>query len=100
MCKGLRTLLILAATFYGIVAIGRAADPAVAKAYSTCKTWQEVVDGNNFRYADIIRISEPGTKEHPVYTGYWFFDGQQFDESGRYALAMKVDFQNRDVTPS
>ena len=71
-----------------------------AQEYSTCKTWQEVVTGENHRYASVIRVSDPGTKDRPVYTGYWFFDGLQFDESGRYALAMKVDFQNRDVTPS
>jgi hypothetical protein len=75
--------------------------PAVlAQDYSTCKTWQEVVEGKNHRYAPVTRVSDPGTKERPAYTGFWFFDGVQFDESGRYALAMKVDFQNRDVTPS
>ena len=71
-----------------------------AQDYSTCKSWQEVVEGKNLRYATVIRVSDPGTNERPVYTGFWFFDGLQFDESGRYALAMKVDFQNRDVTPA
>src|SRR4051812_10049911 len=67
-----------------------AAEPAGApREYSICKTWQEVVEGENLRYAPVIRVSDPGTKEQPVYTGFWFFDGVQFDESGRYALAMK-----------
>lgn len=77
-----------------------AAAPADAPAYSTCRTWKEVLEGQNFRYLPITRISDPGTKEQPVYTGFWFFDGLQFDESGRYALAMKVRFQERDVTPT
>jgi hypothetical protein len=65
-----------------------------------CKSWQEVVDGKNLHYAPVIRVSDPGTKDRPVYTGFWFYDGVQFDESGRYALAMKVYFQERDVAPS
>ena len=40
----------------------------------------------------------PGTSQRPVYTGFWFYDVLQFDVSGRYALAMKVYFQGRDVT--
>jgi len=68
--------------------------------YSTCKSWQEVVAGEKLRYAPVVRLSDPGTKDRPSYTGFWFFDGLQFDDSGRYALAMKVDFQSRDVTPS
>jgi hypothetical protein len=76
-----------------------AAEPASAPGnYSVCKTWQEVVEGENLRYSRVIRVSEPGTEQRPVYTGFWFFDCIQFDESGRYALAMKVDFQNREVT--
>jgi hypothetical protein len=57
------------------------------------------VERENLQYAPVIRVSDPGTKERPVYTGFWFYDGLQFDESGRYALAMKVDFHERDVTP-
>jgi hypothetical protein len=93
-------LSIFAATFLGFSTAIGGAEPAGKKSYSTCKTWQEIIDGNEFQYAELTRISDPGTKERPIYTGYWFFDGQQFDDSGRYALAMKVDFQNRDVKPS
>jgi len=76
------------------------AQPALAQEYSTCQTWQEVVDSENLRYANVIRVSDPGTNAERTYTGFWFFDGLQFDESGRYALAMKVNFQDREVTPS
>ena len=63
-----------------------------AQEYSTCKSWREVVEGEKLRYAPVIRVSDPGTKDRPAYTGFWFYDGLQFDESGRFALAMKVDF--------
>jgi len=78
----------------------RGAEPAIAQGYSMCKTWHEVVARENLRYSPVIRVSEPGTKDRPAYSGFWFFEGLQFDDSGRYALAMKVDFQNRDVTPT
>src|SRR6476659_2872915 len=82
-----------------LIGLGLFALPAISQEYSTCKVWREVAEGENFRYANVVRVSDPGTKERPAYTGFWFFDGLQFDESGRYALGMKVDFQNRDVTP-
>jgi len=71
-----------------------------AQEYATCKSWQEVVTGQNFRYPTVTRVSDPGTKEQPNYTGFWFFDGLQFDATGRYALAMRVHFQNHEVTPT
>ncbi len=71
---------------------------AMAQSYSTCATWEELVTRTDLKYAPIIRISDPGTREQPVYTGFWYFDVQQFDATGRYALAMQVHFQNREVT--
>ena len=73
---------------------------AAAGEYSTCATWDELVEGKNFRYARVARVSDPSTKDGPAYTGFWFYDEQQFDVSGRYALGMKVYFQGRDVEPT
>lgn len=73
---------------------------AAAQEYSTCTTWDELIEGKNIRYASVVRISDPGTKDRPAYTGFWFYDEQQLDVSGRYALGMKVYFQGRDVEPS
>ena len=28
-------------------------------------------------------VSDPGPKDRPAYTGFWFYDGLQFDESNR-----------------
>ena len=68
--------------------------------YSSCESWDELVAGNNYHYVTPVRVSEPGTEEQPAYTGFWFYDEQQFDKTGRYALGMKVYFQERDVEPS
>ncbi len=68
--------------------------------YSTCESWEELVEGDSFHYVTPVRVSDPGSKEQPSYTGFWFYDEQQFDKTGRYALGMKVYFQERDVVPS
>ena len=73
---------------------------ATAQDYSTCASWEKLIEGNNIQYASVVRVSDPGSKEKPSYTGFWFYDEHQFDPSGRYALAMKVYFQGRDVEPS
>jgi len=91
-------ILLLAASSPHILTA--AEPPSAAQDYSTCSTWQEVVERQDLRFASVIRVSQPGTKDSPIYTGYWFYDGLQFDESGRYALAMKVAFHERDVTPA
>ncbi len=65
--------------------------------YSTCKTWEELVGRDDFEYAKVERISDPGTKENPSYTGFWFYDEFQFDKTDRYMLGMKVHFTDRDV---
>jgi hypothetical protein len=82
-----------------IILIGLAGCTTVQE-YSTCETWDELVRGESFHYVPLTRVSDPGSKEEPVYTGFWFYDEQQFDKSGRYALGMKVYFQVRDVVPS
>jgi hypothetical protein len=73
---------------------------AAGQEYSTCGSWDELVEGKDVRYAPVVRVSDPCTKDRPAYTGFWFYDELQFDASGRYALGMKVYFQGRDVIAS
>ena len=75
------------------------ATSATAQEYSTCSSWDELVGEKEFKYVLLVRISDPGTKEQPAYTGFWFYDKHQFDVTGRYVLGMKVYFQNRYVEP-
>ena len=51
--------------------------------YSTCESWDELVAGNDYQYVTPVRVSDPGSNEQPVYTGFWFYDEQQFDITGR-----------------
>lgn len=72
----------------------------LAQDYSTCNTWEELISKEGFLYAEVIRVSDPGTKEKPSYTGFWFYDEFQFDKNNRYMLGMTVHFQDRDVQPA
>jgi hypothetical protein len=85
---------------YWLIIIASLAASAAAREYSTCATWDELVEGKDARYVPVVRVSDPGTEDRPTYTGFWFYDEQQFDVSGRYVLGMKVYFQRRDVKPS
>ena len=55
------------------------------------------MEREDFAYATVERISDPGTKENPSYTGFWFYDEFQFDKTDRYMLGMKVHFSDREV---
>jgi len=66
--------------------------------YSTCTSWTELVNGTDFKYAKLQRISDAGTEENPNYTGFWFYDEFQFDKTDRYMLGMTVHFSDRVVT--
>jgi hypothetical protein len=68
--------------------------------YSTCNTWEELISKEGFKYAEVTRVSDPGIKEQPTYTGFWFYDEFQFDPTDRYMLGMKVFFQDRNVEPT
>jgi len=56
---------------WSIIVLGLAAS-AAGQEYSTCGTWDELVVGKNVRYARVVRVSDPGTKDQPAYTGFWF----------------------------
>ncbi len=45
-----------------------------------------------------VRVSDPGTEDTRLYTGFWFYDEDQFDKTDRYALAMRVTIEGREVT--
>jgi len=68
-----------------------------SETYSTCTSWEELIERDDFAYAKVERISDPGTKENPSYTGFWFYDELQFDKTDRYMLGMKVYFTDREV---
>jgi hypothetical protein len=68
--------------------------------YTTYSTMEEMMAANDARYVPLVRVSDPGTSAKPAYTGFFFYQCLQFDESGRYLLGMKIHVQNRVVEPT
>jgi hypothetical protein len=74
-------------------------DPASGAAYTTYTTFREVMEARDAKYPALTRVSDPGTSEHPVYTGFFFYQCLQFDATGRHLLGMRVDFDYRPIRP-
>lgn len=68
--------------------------------YRTYGSFVELMAGERARYPKLVRVSDPGTKESPNYTGFFFYQCLQFDPADRYLLGMRVHCQNRDVRPT
>jgi hypothetical protein len=66
-------------------------------AYTTYPDFIRVMEANGARYPALTRVSDPGSREHPVYTGFFFYQCLQFDATGRYLLGMRVDFDKRII---
>ncbi len=94
----MKTYWIIASFFITVILFSTCTQPEPE--YSTCNTWEELINQDGFKYADVIRVSDPGTEQRPAYTGFWFYDEYQFDKSDRYMLGMKVFFQDRNVEPT
>jgi hypothetical protein len=71
-----------------------------ALSYTTCTNFDQVIEGRGALDRVITRVSDPGSKEHPLYTGFFFYQCLQFDATGRYVLAMRVDFDYRPIQPT
>jgi hypothetical protein len=79
--------------------VAEPAAPTDQPNYTTYSDFAQVMEARGARYPTITRISDPGTKANPVYTGFFFYQCLQFDPTGRYLLAMKVRFEKRDIKP-
>ena len=93
--------LVLASSVFVCIAPLGAAEAVQAKprtfSYTTYTNFHELMEGSGANYPVITRVSDPGSKEHPIYTGFFFYQCLQFDPTGRYVLAMKVDFDYRPI---
>lgn len=75
---------------------------ADSQPYSSFQNFEEMVAAKDVKYFETTRITKPeGTKDY----GFWFYNCMheelhQFDPTGRYALAMQVSFEGRDVLPT
>jgi len=93
--------LLLCAKIISLIAIvssvGWSAGAQVNPQYTTYTNFDQVLEGQGARYARLTRVSNPGSRERPNYTGFFFYQVLQFDATGRYLLGLRVYFQSRDV---
>ena len=95
--RGLRPAALALAIVACAAATGAGEAPAQGP-YTTCSTFAEVMAADA-HFPPVRRVSDPGSRDRPAYTGFFFYQCLQFDATGRYLLAMKVDFDNRPVKP-
>jgi hypothetical protein len=67
--------------------------------YTVYPDFVRVLEAQGARYPPLTRVSDPGTPEKPIYTGFFFYQCLQFDTTGRYLLGMRVDFDKRNIRP-
>jgi hypothetical protein len=94
----MKTILITLVLIQGIRSADAQDEAKVQAGYTTCASFGEVMNAADPKYPAMTRVSDPGTPEHPVYTGFWFYQCLQFDPTGRYVLGMKVGFEKREIT--
>ncbi len=93
-CEVALTALLVAMA--GPVQAGGQKDPP----YTTYTSFAEMMTAQNARYQNLVRVSDPGTSDNPNYTGFFFYQCEQFDPANRYILGMRIHCQNRDVRPT
>ncbi len=71
-----------------------------AQLYTTCKSFDEVINSMDAKYPKAIRVSPTGNSENPMYHGYFFYNCLQFDPTGRYMLGMRIHIEGRAVEPA
>jgi hypothetical protein len=73
--------------------------------YTTCNSYDELLQLQDTHVPEVIRITDPGIPENPTHHGFFFYncsayDGLQFDPNGRYMLGLKVTIEGRLVQPT
>ncbi|HKP19625.1 MAG TPA: hypothetical protein VJT84_14210 [Gaiellaceae bacterium] len=98
-----RHRLALFLVLLGAMAAGPAVPTGAAdgQSYSQYSSWSDLVDGaRSADYPPLFRLSDPGTDANPSYTGFWWYAQEQFDPTGRYALAMRTHVENQPIRPT
>jgi len=84
---------------------GRSDSKKGKQEYSTYDSFKSLVAATDAKYPVPLRVTSPGTKENPMYHGFYFYncsplDMSQFDPSGRYMVDMRISIEGREVTPT
>jgi hypothetical protein len=91
---------LLLGTAFFLMVLARPVQAQESLPYTAYTSFDQVLEGRKARYPAMIRVSDPGTKERPIYTGFFFYQCLQFDKTGRYLLGMRVYFEYRSIKPS
>ena len=73
-------------------------------AYSVYHSFEELLTATDVHYFNPMRISPVGTKQNPMYHGFFFYNCAQkelleFDPTGRYMLGLRIFIEGRKVQP-
>jgi hypothetical protein len=87
------------------VTIGKSESKKDKQEYSTYNSFKALVAATDTIFPKPIRVTSPGTKENPMYHGFFFYncsplDMSQFDPTGRYMLDMRISIEGREVKPT
>lgn len=82
-----------------VFAVASAAVAQEGRPYTTFTSFDQVMGARDVRYPAIRRVTDPGTPDRPMYTGFFFYQVQQFDPTGRYLLGLRVYCPSRGVRP-
>ena len=83
---------------------GQSSKKSAPQDYTTYDNFAEMINATDTKYFDFVRVSPVGTKEKPMYHGFFFYNCShyelyQFDPSGRYMLALRIFVEGRKVQP-
>lgn len=79
-------------------------EKSTSPAYSTCNSFDEMMERTDLKYLQPVRISPVGTKKKPFYNGFFYYNHTQTEclqsePTGRYLLGMRVFIEGREVQP-
>ncbi len=70
--------------------------------YSAFNSFDEMIEATDVKYLNPVRISPVGTKEKPMYNGFFYYNHTpseclQFEPTERYLLGMRIYIEGRKV---
>ena len=73
--------------------------------YPIFGSFDELVNAKDYKHPKATRVTPPGTKDNPLYHGFWFYncaplDLPHFDPTGRYIAVLRVHIEGRKVLPT
>ena len=78
---------------------------SIPQKYTICNSIDDLYNTPNIKFFDPVRISPVGSKEKPIYHGFFYYNHTQtecvqFEPTGRYLLGMRISIEGREVKPT